>query len=82
MRLSRQRIARAASGELIDTDDLLAGPVHDRNDGEGIGVEVGVFVALAGICSEDETLEVASILVGGIQSTIWPGFDDDFEALG
>ena len=66
MRLGVQRIVVATSGELVDADDLLVGPVHDRDDGERVGVEVSILISLAGVCGEDEALEETAVLVCGI----------------
>ncbi len=80
IRLGIQRIVVAARGQLVDADDFLLGPVHDRYDGERVRVEVGVHVLLAGVRREDEALEVASVFIGVVKTAIWPGLDDDFEA--
>ena len=82
MRLACQGIVCTTSRKLIDANDFLLRPVHDRDDGQRVRVEISVLVTLAGISGEDETLEEASVLIGRIQTTIWPGFDDDFEAFG
>ena len=80
MRLSLERILAAPRRQLIDADNLLLLPVHDGDERERVGVEVGVLVLLAGVGGEDEALEEAAVFVRGVQAAVRPGLDDDFEA--
>ena len=80
MSLGVEGVLAAACGQLINADDLLLLPVHDRDQRERIGVEVGVLILLARVGGEDETLKEATVLVGGVQSAIRPRLDNDLEA--
>ena len=77
-----QRIIAASSCELIDPDDFPALKVHHGDDRQGVGVVVGVLVAAAPVDGKAQTLEVPTLLLNIVQSTIWPRLDDDLEALG
>lgn len=77
--LGRKVVLASTGSKLIDPDDLLRGPVHDRNQRKWIRVEVGVVILLARISCEDEALEEATILICSIKSAIRPRLDDDFE---
>lgn len=82
MGLASQRIIGAASSKLVNTDNLLLCPIHDWDDGKWVRVKVSILVAVACICGEDEALEEAPVLVGCVQSAIWPWFDDHLEPFG
>lgn len=66
----------------VDPDDLLGKRIHDRNEGQRVGVEVGIRVVLARIGGKAEALEVTALLLNVVQSTIWPRLDDDLKAFG
>jgi hypothetical protein len=81
MRLTSKGIALAASREPVNTDDLLLVGIHDRDKGQRIAVKVTVRVPIAGILGEDQSLEIAPVLVGQIQTTVRPGLDHNLEAF-
>lgn len=75
-------IVCAAGGEAVDADKLLCDPVHDGDEGDGVGVVVCVGVALAGVSGKDEALHVlGGIAFAVVNATIWPGVDAVLEAL-
>lgn len=72
-RLGRQTIALSTSRQALDTDNLLCLGVHDGDEGQWVGVKVGVWVSIPQVLSKAEALEVSFVLVFGFNGTIWPG---------
>lgn len=81
-RLGLQPIAFPAGGWPVDTDDLLGMGIHHGDQRQGVGVEVGIWIARAFVLGKAEALEIAAVLIGGIQPPIRPWLDDDFETFG
>jgi hypothetical protein len=46
--------------------------VHDGNQRERVGVEVGVCVFVSCVLSKAESLEISPVLSPDFESTIWP----------
>ena len=78
--LFQQPFSLATGSRTVDPDNLLGVCVHHGDDGKGERIEVGICVTRALVLGEAETLEVAPVFIGKIQTAIGPGFDDDFEA--
>lgn len=75
------KVIIASTGrKLVNSNDLLLGPVHDRDQRKRVGVEVRVIVLLACIGRENEALKEAPILICDIQSAIGPRLDNDLES--
>lgn len=79
--LGSQTVAFSPSCWSINTDDLLGVGIHHGDQGQGIGIEVGIRVARAFVLGKAEALEIAPILICGIQSPIRPWLNDHFEAF-
>ena len=77
-----QTFSLTTCGGTVDPNDLLGKRIHNRDERQRVGVEVGVWVVLALIGGKAQTLEVPALLLNVVQSTIWPRLDDDLEALG
>lgn len=75
-----QTISLAASRRTIHSNDLLGKSVHDRDQWQGVGVEVRIRVILALVGSKTKTLEVPPILFSVVQATIGPWLDCDLKS--
>lgn len=76
-----QAIILTTGSKLVNAHDLLLLRIHDRYQREGKGVEVGVWVSVPRVASEDESLKESRIAISGVRGAIRPRFDDNLEAL-
>jgi hypothetical protein len=81
MRLASKGIALTTGREPVDTNDLLLVGIHDRDKGQRVAVKVTIRIPIAGILGEDQSLKVAPVLVGQIQTAVRPGLYHDFKAF-
>jgi hypothetical protein len=66
MRLTSKSIALAAGSKPVDSYDLLLVGIHDRDQGQRVAVKVTVRIPIAGVLSEDQSLEITPVLVGQV----------------
>jgi hypothetical protein len=80
--LFEEPIAFPTSSGSIHTDDLLSVGIHHRDDGQREGIEIGILISGSLVLSKAESLEEASILIGVVQSTIWPWLNNNLKPFG
>jgi hypothetical protein len=75
-------ITKPSCGELVQPDNLPLLEIHDRDEGQRIGVEIGVGVVFAPIDGIHQALEIPTYLAWLVHTAIWPRLNDDLEAVG
>ena len=80
--LVTQPVLLAPRSKPINPYNLPLSCIHDRDQRKRVSVEIGVRVAGSRVLRKAQSLEVTSVVLILIWTTIRPGLDDDLEALG